>query len=111
MKAGQPCFSQTIDVVLNNFKKLTNLKASVGEVMYRIIISLSRAILSLALSFKFSSTALVLNLFMNSFQEIFPSAFASIFFMSSSISREVSPRFRFRMAFLNSTSEIEPLPS
>ena len=79
--------------------------------MNNIINSFSLPILSLALSFNLSSRSDFLNLLINSLQSIFPSLLVSIFSIILSISLLFSPRFNFLIAFLNSTWEIQPLPS
>ena len=80
--------------------------------MWRIMSSFRRPMRSLALSLRRSSRLLVvLNLAMNSRQSILPSPVMSTRFMIRSMSRELSPKFSFLMEFLNSTSEIHPLPS
>ena len=79
--------------------------------MCRIISSFSRAMRSFARSFSLSSSWLTLNYPMNSFQSICPSPFMSTRFITRSISRELSPKFSFLIAFLNSLDEIHPLPS
>jgi hypothetical protein len=94
-----------------NIRILTNLKASLGEVIWRIMSSFILPILSLALSLRRSSNSFTLNLAMNSCHWIFPSAFVSILLINLSISLLEIPKFNFLIALRNSTYERVPFPS
>lgn len=79
--------------------------------MCRFMSSFSLAIRMAALLAILESNELSLNLAENSYQSILPSPLLSIYFKTSSISRDVIPKLSFLMALRNSTCVINPLPS